>query len=99
FLMPTVHLPDRILIRLDGPDAEHFLQNIITTDLDQLPPGQAKPGALLTPQGKIMFDFLVSRTSDEGLMLDCRADVADDFLRQIMMYRLRGRVEISKQDH
>lgn len=96
--MPTVHLPDRILIRLDGPDTEHFLQNIITTDLDQLPAGHAKPGALLTPQGKIMFDFLVSRTSDEGLMLDCRADVADDLLRRLMMYRLRAKVDISKQD-
>lgn len=96
--MPTVHLPDRILIRLDGPDAEHFLQNIVTTDLDQLAAGEAKPGALLTPQGKILFDFLVSRASDSALLLDCRADIAEDFLRRLMMYRLRAKVEISKQD-
>lgn len=96
--MPTVHLPDRILIRLDGPDAEHFLQNIVTTDLDQLTAGEAKPGALLTPQGKVLFDFLVSRDGDTAFLLDCRADIADDFLRRLMMYRMRAKVEIAKQD-
>lgn len=96
--MPTVHLPDRILIRLDGPDAEHFLQNIVTTDLDQLAAGEAKPGALLTPQGKVLFDFLVSRDGETAFLLDCRADIADDFLRRLMMYRLRAKVEIAKQD-
>lgn len=96
--MPTVHLPDRILIRLDGPDAEHFLQNIVTTDLDQLAAGEAKPGALLTPQGKVLFDFLVSRDGDTAFLLECRTDIADDFLRRLMMYRLRAKVEIAKPD-
>ena len=96
--MPTVHLPDRILIRLDGPDAEHFLQNIVTTDLDQLAAGEAKPGALLTPQGKVLFDFLVSRDGDTAYLLECRTDIADDFLRRLMMYRMRAKVEIAKPD-
>ena len=65
--MPTAHLNDRALISVSGPDAEHFLQNIVTTDLDVLAAGEAKPGALLTPQGKILFDFLVSRAGDNAL--------------------------------
>ncbi|TKT81315.1 folate-binding protein YgfZ [Aquamicrobium sp. LC103] len=96
--MPAAHLIDRALVVLDGPDAEHFLQNILTTDLDMLKPGEAKPGALLTPQGKIMFDFLVSRTSAGAMRLECRADVADDFIRRLMLYRLRAKVEIRKED-
>ena len=96
--MPTAHLHDRALISIDGPEAEHFLQNIVTTDLDALGNGEAKPGALLTPQGKILFDFLVSRGSDGGLRLECRADIADDFIRRLTMYRLRAKVEITKQE-
>ncbi len=95
--MPTVRLEDRALIAVEGPDAEHFLQNILTVDLDRLGPGVAMPGALLSPQGKILFDFLVSCTSG-GFRLDCRADIADDFLRRLMLYRLRAKVQIAKVD-
>ena len=86
------------LIALSGPDAEHFLQNIVTVDLDALAEGEVRPGALLTPQGKILFDFLVSRAGGNTLLLECRADVADDFIRRLMLYKLRAKVEISKQD-
>jgi folate-binding protein YgfZ len=96
--MPTALLKDRALILVSGPDAEHFLQNILTTDLDRLEDGQAKPGALLSPQGKILFDFLISRGRENTLRLDCRADVADDFIRRLMLYRLRAKAEIAKQE-
>lgn len=96
--MPFALLSDHALISVSGPDAEHFLQNILTTDLDTLASGQAKPGALLTPQGKILFDFLISRADDNALRLECRADVADDFMRRLMLYKLRAKVEIAKAD-
>ncbi|WP_217575929.1 folate-binding protein YgfZ [Mesorhizobium sp. GbtcB19] len=96
--MPFAQLKDRALISVSGPDAEHFLQNILTTDLDTLGPGQAKPGALLAPQGKILFDFLISRAGDDGFQLECRADIADDFMRRLMLYRLRAKADIAKQD-
>ncbi|TPI79996.1 folate-binding protein YgfZ [Mesorhizobium sp. B2-8-9] len=96
--MPFAQIKDRALVSVSGPDAEHFLQNILTTDLDALGRGQAKPGALLSPQGKILFDFLVSRAGDDGFQLECRADIADDFVRRLMLYRLRAKAEIAKQD-
>lgn len=96
--MPTVHLDDRALISLDGAEAESFLQNIITTDLSALADGEARPGALLSPQGKILFDFLVSRNGKDSFVLDCRAALADDFVRRLMLYRLRAKVAIAKQD-
>jgi folate-binding protein YgfZ len=96
--MPSVTLNDRAIISISGPDAEHFLQNILTTDLDALKNGEAKAGALLAPQGKIMFDFLISRAGENALRIDCRADVADDFIRRLMLYRLRAKAEISKQE-
>ncbi|RUM96396.1 folate-binding protein [Pseudaminobacter arsenicus] len=96
--MPIVHLADRSLVLVSGADAEHLLQNILTTDLDKLGEDEAKPGALLTPQGKILFDFLISRDGSGGFRLDCRADVVDDFIRRLMLYRLRAKAEISKPD-
>lgn len=96
--MPTAHLDDRALISVSGADAEHFLQNIVTTDLDALATGEAKPGALLTPQGKILFDFLISRDAESGFILECRADVAGDFVHRLMLYRLRAKVDISVQE-
>ena len=96
--MPFALLRDRALISVSGPDAEHFLQNILTTDLDVLRLSEAKPGALLTPQGKILFDFLISRAGDDAFRLECRAEVADDFIRRLTLYKLRAKVEIAKVD-
>ncbi|CAN7630035.1 CAF17-like 4Fe-4S cluster assembly/insertion protein YgfZ [Mesorhizobium sp. LjRoot246] len=96
--MPFAQLKDRALISVSGPDAEHFLQNILTTDLDILAPGEAKPGALLTPQGKILFDFLISRAGENSFQLECRADISDDFVRRLTLYKLRAKVEIAKVD-
>jgi folate-binding protein YgfZ len=95
--MPTVQL-DRAVIEVAGPEAEHFLQNIVTTDLDRLGEGEARPSALLTPQGKILFEFLVSRAGENRLMLDVMADAADDFVKRLTLYRLRAKATIFKQD-
>jgi folate-binding protein YgfZ len=96
--MPTARLDDRAIVSVSGPDAEHFLQNIVTADLDTLKAGEARPSALLTPQGKILFDFLISRNGPDAFRLECRADIADGFIRRLTLYKLRAKVEISKQD-
>lgn len=96
--MPTVQLKDRALILVTGDDAETFLQNILTTDLDALANDVVKPGGLLSPQGKILFDFLISRAPG-GFRLDCRADIASDFVKRLTLYRLRAKAQISLQEH
>ncbi|MBO6725658.1 MAG: folate-binding protein YgfZ [Rhizobiaceae bacterium] len=96
--MPLIHLTDRALITTTGPDARAFLQNIITTDLEAVAEDEAWPGALLTPQGKILFDFLISRHGEDGFQLECRTDVVSDFQRRLMLYKLRAKVEIAVQE-
>lgn len=95
--MPTVQL-DRTVIEVAGPEAEHFLQNIVTADLDRLGEGEARACALLSPQGKILFEFLVCRAGENRLMLDAMANAADDLVKRLTLYRLRAKVTISKQD-
>ncbi len=91
--MPSAFLPDRAFIRISGPDAEPFLQNLITTDLAALQTRLALPGALLTPQGKILFDFLIWR-DDADFVIDTRADQQEALIRRLSMYKLRAPVVI-----
>ena len=91
--MPAASLPDRALIQVSGADAEHFLHNLVTTDIAALPKGEAWPGALLTPQGKILFDFLVWRDGD-GFVLDVSATQREALIKRLTMYKLRAAVEI-----
>ncbi len=91
--MPSAFLPDRAFVRITGADAEHFLQNLITTDLGALAAHELRPGALLTPQGKIFYDFLISR-SDDGFLIDIRADQLEAFVKRMTMYKLRAAVTI-----
>ncbi|WP_336057223.1 CAF17-like 4Fe-4S cluster assembly/insertion protein YgfZ [Nitratireductor sp. CH_MIT9313-5] len=89
---------DRAVIHVTGKDAENLLQNVITTDLDKLGEGEAQAGALLTPQGKILFDFVISRLEDRGFRLDVRGDVAADLVKRLTLYKLRAKAEISLAD-
>ena len=93
--MPAVTLDNRSLISATGDDAGDFLQNIITTDLTGLPSGEAWPGALLTPQGKILFEFLVGRI-ENGFLLETGAPEADALIKRLTLYRLRAKVILEK---
>jgi folate-binding protein YgfZ len=95
--MPTAHVSDRSIVAVEGPDAEHFLQNLVTTDLDTLGRNAARPGALLSPQGKILFDFLVMR-DDGALLLDVATAQAADLARRLTLYKLRAKIEISLRE-
>lgn len=89
--VPIVHLPDRTLIAIGGADARDFLERLITNDVETMVGDQVVPSALLTPQGKIMFDFLICETAGRFL-IDIRSDVVEDFLRRMTMYRMRAEV-------
>ncbi len=88
--------PDRAVIRIEGPDARHFLHNLLTADIEHLPDGGARYAALLTPQGKILFDVFVF---DAGgvIHIDCAAAQKSDLLKRFALYKLRAQVTISDQ--
>jgi folate-binding protein YgfZ len=91
--MPAVFLDDRSLLRISGAEAETFLQNLITTDLGSLAADEARPGALLTPQGKIMFDFMIWRDG-ANFVIEADTSLSDALLKRLTIYRLRAAVEI-----
>ncbi|MEL6436408.1 MAG: folate-binding protein, partial [Pseudomonadota bacterium] len=93
--MPTVLLPDRTVIAVTGEDAEQLLQNVVTCEVEQLGFGSAVPGALLTPQGKILFDFLLLKAPQGGFLIDIRADETAAFIKRMTMYKLRSKADFS----
>lgn len=95
--MTSAFLSDRTFIRVSGTGATEFLQNLITTNVEALAQNEARPGALLTPQGKILFDFLISR-ADDGYLLETSADQQDALLRRLTMYKLRAPVDLQAED-
>jgi hypothetical protein len=92
--MKAAKLSDRSLVRVSGPETRGFLQGLVTGNVLTLEPGEARWAALLSPQGKILFDFLMI-ASDESILLDVKADRAADLIKRLTIYRLRAKVEIA----
>lgn len=90
-------LASRALIALSGPDWRSFLQGLITQDVDTLQAGEARFGALLTPQGRLIYDlFVVGRT--DGTFIDVAAEHRVALITRLTMYRLRAKVEIAADE-
>lgn len=87
-------LPERSVLRVDGPEAEHFLHNLLTADIEGLKAGGATYAALLTPQGKMLFDFFVVRDG-EDFLIDCAASQKAEFIKRLGFYRLRAKMTIA----
>ena len=92
----SAFLEDRGVLRVSGDDAPVFLQGLVTNDVGSLAPGAACYSALLSPQGKLLFDFIVQRESGEpaSFLLDCAADQAAALATRLGFYRLRAKVRI-----
>jgi tRNA-modifying protein YgfZ len=86
-------LADRGVLALRGADVRPFLQGLISNDIERIRPDQASYAALLTPQGKFLFDFFIVQHGDE-LLLETELARVPDLQRRLMMYRLRSKVEI-----
>lgn len=84
-------LKNRGVLKLSGPDALPYLQGLVTNDVSRVKPDVAVYAALLSPQGKIISDFLISHAKD-GYFLDCHRTHADDLLSRLRKYKLRAKV-------
>ena len=93
----TFLLEDRGVVEARGPDAGKFLHGLVTNDLSGLAPGMTRFAALLSPQGKILFDFFVFAPSTERYFLDCPRVLADDLVKRLALYRLRAKLDLANR--
>jgi folate-binding protein YgfZ len=87
-------LPDRGVVAVEGPDAGKLLQGLLTNDLALLEAQPAMHAGLLSPQGKILFDFFVVRSAG-GFLLDVAREKAAELVKRLTLYKLRAAVTIT----
>ena len=95
--MAEARLRERGVVQVAGDDAESFLQGLVTTSVAGLGAGDARFGALLTPQGKIVIDFFITPATgieEGGFLMDVPRFLAPDVVRKLSFYKLRARVTI-----
>ncbi len=93
--MKAALLPDRGVVKVVGNDPRSFLNGLLTTDVTKVTPAQARFGALLTPQGKIVADCIVAEAPAEdggGFFLDCPRALAGELVQKLNFYKLRAKV-------
>ena len=95
--MKAAFLPDRGVVKVSGADARDFLNGLVTTDVTLLRPGLGRFGALLTPQGKIVTDFLITEAPSGhggGFLIDCPRALAQALADKLGFYKLRAKVAV-----
>ncbi|KXU32523.1 aminomethyltransferase [Sphingobium sp. 22B] len=95
--MTGTTLTDRALLRISGEEAKSFLQGLLTRDVLGLKEGEPRWTALLTPQGKALFDFILW-ADGEDVLIDCEASQAEGLAKRLTIYRLRRKVAIARAD-
>ncbi len=91
-----VRLDHRAVISIAGPDAESFLNGLLTQSSLSFVSGERRYGALLTPQGKVIADLLLAQ-GPAGFLADVAADAADALVRRLSLFRLRAAVAIERR--
>jgi tRNA-modifying protein YgfZ len=95
--MKAAFLPDRGVVKVSGDGARDFLNGLVTTDVALLRPHLGRFGALLTPQGKIIVDFLITEAPaghGGGFLIDCPRALAQALTDKLGFYKLRAKVGI-----
>jgi folate-binding protein YgfZ len=93
--MQAALLPERGVVKVAGEDARRFLNGLVTSDMARVAPGKPSFAALLTPQGKIIVDFIVAEAAAEdggGFFLDCPRALAGALVEKLNFYKLRAKV-------
>ena len=95
--MQAALLPDRGVVKVAGDDARRFLNGLATNDMDKVGPGHAIFTALLTPQGKIIVDFIAAEAGPDdggGFFLDCPRALAAALVEKLNFYKLRAKITV-----
>src|SRR5712692_1110918 len=90
-----VHLEDRGILAVSGPDRRLFLQGLVSNDVEKVAADRAVYAAFLTAQGKYLHDFIMVEHG-EAIWLDAEAARLGDLKRRLSIYRLRAKVALAE---
>ncbi len=97
----NLYLKNRKVIKVSGLNCVDFLNNILTSDISKLTPLETIPAALLSPQGKVLYDMLVSLdfpsySKEKSILIEYDLFCEDELIKKLNMYNLRKEVQIEK---
>jgi tRNA-modifying protein YgfZ len=95
--MKAALLPDRGVVKVAGDDARRFLNGLASNDITRVAPGAPRFAALLTPQGKIIVDFIAAEAEADdggGFFLDCPRALASALVEKLNFYKLRAKITV-----
>ena len=100
----NLHLENKKVLRVSGLNSVEFLNNILTSDISKLKPLETIPAALLSPQGKILYDILVSLdltkcSENKSILIEYDLFCEDELIKKLNMYNLRKEVKIKKTNY
>lgn len=93
--MAALTLTDRSVLKISGADADNFLQGLISNDINKLKSDNLLYAAILTPQGKFLYDFFLCRR-DDSILLDAASARIDEIAALLKKYMLRRNVALEK---
>ena len=100
----NLYLENRKVLKVSGLNCVDFLNNILTSDISKLKPLETIPAALLSPQGKVLYDMLVSLSlpnysEEKSILIEYGLFCEDELIKKLNMYNLRKEVKIEKTNY
>ena len=100
----SLYLKNRKILRVSGLNCINFLNNILTSDISKLNPLETSPAALLSPQGRVLYDMLVSLnlpnySKEKSVLIEYDFFCEDELIKKLNMYNLRKEVKIEKTNY
>lgn len=96
--MSTHVIENRGLLHITGEDTRHFLQGLLTNDIEKLSPEKSLYAAMLTPQGKFLYDFFLYDWQG-GIVLEYFKPKAEEILQKLNFYKLRAKIQLQLMDN
>ena len=93
--LKIIKFKNRVLLEIKGEDSRDFLQSIVTNNIDLISNNRSIYSALLTPQGKYLYDFFLFQESKiNSIIMDCEKSLYEELIKKLTIYKLRSKVEI-----
>ena len=100
----NLYLENRKILKVSGLNCVSFLNNILTSDISKLTPLETTPSALLSPQGKILYDILVSldfpnNSGEKSILIEYDLFCEDELIKKLKTYNLRKEIKFEKTNY
>lgn len=97
--LKIIKFKNRVLLEIKGEDSRDFLQSIVTNNIDLISNDRSIYSALLSPQGKYLYDFFLFQDSKiNSIIMDCEKSLYEELIKKLTIYKLRSKVEIIVKD-